>query len=46
MDEAIADLLKKNNRPTTLKAALRQSAGKTSDVVQLHAKKKKPRKRE
>ena len=45
MDEAIANLLKKNNQPTTLKTALQQSAGKTADVVQLHAKKNKPRKR-
>jgi hypothetical protein len=27
MGEAIADLLKKHDRPTTLKAALRKSAG-------------------
>jgi hypothetical protein len=28
MDEAISDFLKKNNSPVTLKAALKQSAGK------------------
>jgi hypothetical protein len=27
VDQAISDFLKKNNRPTTLKAALKQSAG-------------------
>ena len=36
VDEAIADYLKKNNRPVTLQAALRQSAGKPADVIQLH----------
>ena len=30
MDEAISDFLKKNHRPVTLKAALQQSAGKTT----------------
>lgn len=32
-DEAFADLLKKHNRPVGLKAALRQSARKSADVV-------------
>jgi hypothetical protein len=36
MDEAIADLLKKHGRPVTLKSALRQSLGKSADVVRLH----------
>ena len=34
-DEAFADLLKKHGRPVTLRAALRQSAGKSADVVPL-----------
>jgi hypothetical protein len=34
-DEAFSDLLKKHNRPVTLKAALRQSAGHSADVVPL-----------
>jgi hypothetical protein len=34
MDEAISDFLKKNNRPVTLKAALKQSAGTLADVKQ------------
>jgi hypothetical protein len=41
MDEAITDLLKKHDRPTTLKAALRKSVGKSADVVPLHPKPKK-----
>jgi hypothetical protein len=40
-DEAFVDLLKKHGRPTTLKAALRQSAGHSAKVVAL----KPPRKR-
>jgi hypothetical protein len=31
MDEAISDLLKRNNRPVTLRAALKQSAGTSAD---------------
>lgn len=31
-EEAFADLLRKHNRPTTLKAALRQSAREESSV--------------
>jgi hypothetical protein len=42
-DEAFADLLKKHNRPTTLKAALRQSAQKSADIVELHPGKKRTR---
>ena len=45
MDEAIADYLKKNNRPVTLKAALKQSAGRSAEVIKLHPKRKKTRKR-
>ncbi len=41
-DEAFADLLKKHGRPVTLRAALRQSAGKSADVVPLKRGKKKP----
>ena len=50
-DEAFADLLKKHGRPVTLRAALRQSAGRSADVVRLPRskkmteKKKKTRKR-
>jgi hypothetical protein len=40
MDEAVADLLKKHDRPTTLKAALRKSAAHSAEVVQLHPKKR------
>jgi hypothetical protein len=32
-DEAFRDLLKKHNRPTDLKSALRQSAGLTGEVA-------------
>ena len=35
MDEAITDLLKKYDRPSTLKAALRKSVGRSADIVQL-----------
>ena len=42
-DEAFADLLKKHGRPVTLRAALRQSAGKSAEVVPLNRAKKKPR---
>ena len=38
MDEAISDFLKKNNRPVTLKAALKQSAGKTAGGKRRHRK--------
>jgi hypothetical protein len=40
IDEAVSDYLKKHDRPTTLKSALRMSAGKSADVVKLHPKKK------
>jgi hypothetical protein len=39
-DEAFRDLLKKYDRPTDLKTALRRSAGVTADVVPLPAKRK------
>jgi hypothetical protein len=44
-DEAFADLLKKHGRPVGLKAALRQSAGASADVVRLWDHKKPPHKR-
>jgi hypothetical protein len=34
-DEALADLLKKHDRPVTLKAALRRSAQQSAEVVPL-----------
>ena len=37
-DEAFADLLKKHDRPVTLKAALRRSAQISADVVPLRPK--------
>ena len=43
-DEAFRDLLKKHNRPTDLKSALRQSAGTSAEVHKFPAK-KKPRNR-
>jgi hypothetical protein len=39
-DEAFRDLLKKHNRPTDLKAALRQSAGASAEIHKFQAKKK------
>jgi predicted DNA-binding ribbon-helix-helix protein len=39
-DEAFTDLLKKHGRPTNLKAALRQSAGASAEIVKLHNHKK------
>jgi hypothetical protein len=42
-DEAFADLLKKNNRPVTLKEALRKSAGHSASVHQLRPDQKKTR---
>jgi len=41
-DEAFADLLKKHGRPVDLRAALRQSAGVSAEVVPLR-RKTKPR---
>ncbi len=40
-DEAFRDLLKKHGRPTSLKEALRRSAGISATVIAM--KKKKPR---
>ncbi len=44
-DEAFRDLLRKHNRPTDLKSALRQSAGETATVHKLPTK-RKPRNRD
>ena len=47
-DEAFRDLLKKHNRPTSLKEALRKSAGASAEVVPFNkrqAKKKRAKKR-
>jgi hypothetical protein len=38
-DEAFRDLLKKHNRPTGLKEALRKSAGASAEIVPLRGKK-------
>ena len=43
-DEAFADLLKKHGRPVGLKAALRQSAGVSAEVVRLKDRMKPPEK--
>ena len=40
-DEAFRDLLKKHNRPVTLKEALRASAGKSAEIVELKPRGKK-----
>jgi hypothetical protein len=37
-DEAFRDLLRKHNRPTSLKEALRKSAGASAEVVPLRRK--------
>jgi hypothetical protein len=42
-DEAFADLLKKYDRPVTLKAALRKSAGQSAKVVPIAKARKKKR---
>ena len=39
-DEAFRDLLKKHGRPSSLKEALRRSAGESADVVPFKGKKK------
>jgi predicted DNA-binding ribbon-helix-helix protein len=39
-DEAFRDLLRKHNRPTDLKSALRQSAGDSATVHKLPVKKR------
>ena len=43
--EAFRDLLKKHNRPTSLKEALRKSAGAAADVVSFKKRKAAKRKR-
>jgi hypothetical protein len=40
-DEAFRDLLRKHNRPTDLKSALRQSAGESATVHKLPVKPKR-----
>jgi len=40
-DEAFRDLLRKHNRPTSLKEALRKSVGASAEVVPLKTKKAK-----
>jgi hypothetical protein len=42
-DEAFRDLLKKHDRPTDLKTALRRSAGVTAQIVPLRGKPKRKR---
>jgi hypothetical protein len=44
-DEAFRDLLKKHNRPTGLKEALRKSAGASAEVVPLRKTTKRRSKR-
>ena len=44
-DEAFRDLLKKHNRPTSLKEALRKSAGAAAEVVPCKKRKAAKRKR-
>jgi hypothetical protein len=39
-EEAFRDLLRKHNRPTDLKTALRQSAGKTATIHKLPTRRK------
>ena len=43
-DEAFRDLLKKHNRPTDLKSALRQSAGVSAELHEISVKRKKGKK--
>ena len=40
-DEAFRDLLRKHNRPTDLKSALRQSAGVSAELHEISGKPKK-----
>ena len=42
-DEAFRDLLRKHNRPTGLKEALRKSAGASAKVVPLKRRKRTPK---
>ena len=43
-DEAFGDLLRKHNRPTSLKAALRQSVGRSGNVHPFPGRKRRKRK--
>ena len=43
-DEAFRDLLKKHGRPSSLKEALRRSAGESAEVVALKGRKKPAKK--
>ena len=43
-DEAFRDLLKKHNRPSDLKSALRQSAGVSAELPGISGKRKKGKK--
>jgi hypothetical protein len=43
-DEAFRDLLRKHNRPTDLKSALRQSAGVSAELHEISGKRKKGKK--
>jgi hypothetical protein len=43
-DEAFGDLLRKHNRPTSLKAALRQSVGGSGNVHPFPGRKRRTRK--
>jgi hypothetical protein len=43
-DEAFRDLLRKHNRPTGLKEALRKSAGASAKVVSLKRRKRRKKK--
>jgi hypothetical protein len=43
-DEAFRDLLKKHNRPTDLKSALRQSAAVSAELHGISGKRKKGKK--
>jgi hypothetical protein len=43
-DEAFGDLLRKHNRPTSLKAALRQSVGTSGNVHPFPGRKRRKRK--
>jgi hypothetical protein len=43
-DEAFRDLLRKHNRPTDLKSALRQSAGVSAELHEISGKSKRGKK--
>ena len=44
-DEAFRDLLKKHGRPTSLKEALRKSAGASAEIVKLKTSKKRAKRK-